>query len=136
MPAIFEHPHRVTDEEIDALGRASNVAFIEWMLAAAMAHSAAQGWPSEAYLRRGSGWVVRSHAIEYRRPALPGDAIVVRTWVATLEAASSLRRYLILRRDGEETLATAETRWAVIDFATGRPTRIPKEVAQAFVVVE
>ena len=135
MPDVFEYSHRVKDDEIDALGRASNVAYIEWMLAAALGHSTAQGWPVDAYLKRGAGWVVRSHAIEYRGPALAGDEIVVRTWVATMDGVTSIRRYRICRRAGGELLAEAETRWAFIDFATGRPMRIPKDVAQAFPVL-
>jgi acyl-CoA thioester hydrolase len=136
LTGVHEHPHTVRDEEIDALGRAGNVAFIEWILAAATAHSAAQGFSTEEYLRRGAGWVVRSHAIEYRRPALAGERIVVETWVASLEAATSLRRYRILRQGDGLLLATAETLWAFIDFRTGRPTRIPPDVARAFPVVE
>ena len=45
--------------------------------AAALAHSAAEGWPAEAYQKLGAGWVVRSHQIEYLQPAFPGDQIVV-----------------------------------------------------------
>ena len=32
-------------------------------------------------------------------------------------------------------MATAETRWAFVDYATNQPTRIPREIAEAFVVV-
>ncbi len=135
MPEVYEHVHTVEDDEIDALKRASNVAYVKWMLDAAVAHSAAQGWPAEAYERLGSGWVVRSHKIEYRRPALPGDRVVVRTWVATMDAATSLRRYRMERAGDGTLLATAETLWAYIDFATGRPMRVPPDVARAFVVV-
>ncbi|HAK95269.1 MAG TPA: acyl-CoA thioesterase [Planctomycetes bacterium] len=135
MPDVYEHAHVVRDDEIDALGRASNVAYVQWMLDAALAHTAAQGWPAEAYERLGSGWVVRSHAIEYRRPALPGDRVVVRTWVATMDAATSLRRYRIERTGDGALLATAETRWAFINFATGRPARIPPDIAGAFAIV-
>ena len=42
MPAVFEYRHRVAAEEIDALGHANNVAYLQWMQAAALAHSAAQ----------------------------------------------------------------------------------------------
>ena len=136
MPEVFEHVHDITGAEIDALGRASNVAFIQWMLEAATGHSSAQGWPAESYLERGFGWVVRSHRIEYRRPALPGDRIVVETWVATMDAVTSLRRYRIVRAEGRELLAEAETLWAFIDFRTGRPRRIPEEVGRAFTVVQ
>lgn len=135
-PGVFEHWHTVRADEGDALGRAASVAYVDWMVAAAMAHSAAEGWPAEAYCRLGSGWVVRSHAIEYLKPALPGERIVVRTWVATMEKVTSTRRYEIVREADGVLLAAAETKWAHIDFATGRPTRIPAEVARAFPVVE
>ena len=135
MPEIYEYHHTVGDEEIDALGHAGNVAYVEWMQAAAVAHSAAQGWPGETYRKLGSGWVVRSHAIEYHQPARAGDEIVVRTWVATMKKVTSLRRYRMVRRADDELLATAETKWAFINYTTGQPARIPAEIAQAFQVV-
>ena len=64
MPAVYEHPHVVREDEIDGLGHASNVAYVAWMQGAAVAHSAAQGWPAEAYQSLGAGWVVRRHEID------------------------------------------------------------------------
>lgn len=136
MPEIYEHHHTVRDDEVDGLGHANNVAYVHWMQSAAVAHSAAQGWPGERYRRMGFGWVVRSHTIEYRQPASPGDPVVVRTWVATMKKATSLRRYEFLRNADNALLATAETKWAFIDYATGQLTRIPREVAEAFQVIE
>src|SRR5262245_11355460 len=98
MPAIYEHSHTVEPEEIDALGHAGNIHYLRWTQAAALAHSAAQGWPEEAYQQLGLGWVVRSHEIEYLRPALAGDELIVRTWVARFKRVTSLRRYQILRK--------------------------------------
>lgn len=138
MPAVFEYPHVVTDDEIDEVIRhVNNLAYLKWMQSAAMAHSAAQGWPPDAYLQLGAGWVVRSHQIEYLSPALPGDEVVVSTWVADLGKATSLRRYKIMRRGGEKeaVLAVAATDWAFIHFATHFPRRIPVEVASAFEIV-
>jgi acyl-CoA thioester hydrolase len=82
MPVIFECHRGVRDDEIDAQGHTNSVCYVAWMQDAALAHSAAQGWPAEAYQRLSMGWVVRSHAIEYHQPALVGDRIVVRTWVS------------------------------------------------------
>ena|SRR5579863_5363694 len=138
MPAIFEYPHVVTDAEIDAnIRHVNNLEYLKWMQAAAVAHSAAQGWPADAYVQLGAGWVVRSHQIEYLSPALPGDEVVVRTWVADLGKATSLRRYKIVRAMGakETILAVAATDWAFIHFATHFPRRIPAEVASAFEIV-
>jgi len=136
VPEIFEYFHTVADDEIDALGHANNVSYVEWLQAAAVDHSSAQGWPGEKYRELGAGWVVRSHTIEYDRPAVAGDRIVVRTWVATMKKVTSIRRYRILRHDDETLLATAETKWAFIDYASGQPMRVPPEIAKSFAIVE
>ncbi len=49
MPEIYSYSHVVEPAEIDDLGHANNVAYVAWLQAAAVAHSAAQGWPSERY---------------------------------------------------------------------------------------
>ena len=136
MPDIYSHPHIVLPGEIDDLGHANNVFYIAWMQTAAVAHSIALGWPGERYRQIGLGWVVRSHAIEYLQPAFAGDHLIVETWVATMKKVSSLRRYRITRHGDGQLLATAETNWAFVDLATGKPARIPPEVAAAFVVVQ
>jgi acyl-CoA thioester hydrolase len=136
MPEIYEYSHTVVDGEIDALGHANNVAYVEWMQAAAVAHSAAQGWPGERYRQFGFGWVVRSHTIQYHQPACAGDEVVVRTWVATMKKVTSIRRYRIVRRADEVLLATAETKWAFVNYATGQPARVPPEIAGSFAVVD
>ncbi len=136
MPEIFEHLHTVADREIDALAHANNVAYVEWMQAAALAHSAAHGWPGWRYRELGCGWVVRSHTIHYHQPASAGDRIVVRTWVATMKKVTSLRRYRIIRTSDDQLLASAETKWAFINFATGQPARIPRQIAGAFQVID
>jgi acyl-CoA thioester hydrolase len=135
MPEIYEHRHTVRREEIDGQGHANNVAYVRWMQDAAVAHSTAQGWPGERYVQAGFGWVVRWHRIEYLQPAFAGDQLIVRTWVATMQKVMSLRRYRFVRPGDQALLATAETMWAFIDYATARPARILPEVAAAFTVL-
>ncbi|HEY3967727.1 MAG TPA: acyl-CoA thioesterase [Planctomycetaceae bacterium] len=138
MPAVFHFPHRVTDDELDAVIRhVNNLVYLKWMQEAAVAHSAAQGWPADRYRELGAGWVVRTHQIEYLQPAFAGDEIVVRTWVADLKKVTSLRRYQVVRTAAEKevVLAVAATDWAFIHFATHQLKRIPPEVASAFEIV-
>ena len=134
MPAIFEWTHTVANADLDGLGHANNISYVKWMQSAALAHSAVQGWPVEAYSELGCGWVVRSHFIEYLSPALLGDTIIVRTWVADMKKVTSLRRFRILttRTDKEIILARAQTDWAFIDYSAGTPKRIPPQVSSSF----
>ena len=134
MTEIFEYPHTVADDEIDEQRRANNVVYVSWMQDAALAHSAVLGWTPERYLRLGMGWVARSHWIEYLQPAMAGDEIIVETRVSEMKKVTSKRVYRILRRSDREVLAKAETNWAFVNYATGKPTRIPPEITGAFPV--
>ncbi len=132
MTEFFEHPHTVGVEEIDGQGHANNVAYVAWMQEAALAHSAAVGWTAERYRREGMGWVARRHLVEYLRPALAGDRLVVQTRVDEMKKVKCTRLYRIIRPADGELLARAETDWALIDSKTGRPIRIPAEMVRAF----
>ncbi len=134
MPAIYSHRLIVQPDEIDRLGHANNLVYLRWMLDAAVAHSAVQGWDSKAYEELGAVFVVRSHQIEYLRPAFEAEEIHVRTWVASFRRASSVRRYEMRRASDEKVLATAATEWAFVDLTTRLPTRIHPRVVAAFEV--
>ncbi len=135
MPAVFEYRIQVTEAEIDGVGHVNNIEYMRWMQQAAVAHSAAQGWPTKAYYELGQGWVVRSHFIEYLVPAFSGDDIIVRTWVADMKRVTSIRRYELLRIADGKKLAIASTNWAFVKFDTLQPCRVPPEVLNAFEIV-
>ncbi len=135
MPAIYDWKHVVSESDLDDLGHANNISYLKWMQSAALAHSAAQGWPVEAYRAIGQGWVVRSHHIEYLASARLGDEIVVRTFVENLKKVTSLRRFVMFRVNDDVVLAKAATDWAFVEYSTGMPKRIPSEVSGAFEVV-
>ena len=135
MPAIFEYHVTVTEAEIDEQGHVNNVEYIRWMQAAAIAHSAAQGWPAQRYQEIGAGWVARSHKIEYLQAAFAGDEVVVYTWVSDFRKIRSLRKYKIIRRQDRTVLAIAETDWAFIGMAHRVPRRLPPELVKSFVLV-
>jgi acyl-CoA thioester hydrolase len=81
-------------------------------------------------------WVVRSHQIKYLSPAFLDDKVVVRTWVAGMKRASSVRQYKIVRAGDGALLASASTEWAFVDLASGTLKRIPLEVIESFELVE
>ena len=135
MPAIFEYHVSVTDAAIDEQGHVNNVEYVRWMQEAAIAHSAAQGWPAQRYLETGAGWVVRSDWIEYLQAAFTGDEVVVYTWVSNFRKIRSLRKYKIVRRQDQTVLAVAETDWAFIGLSHRVPRRLPPELIESFVLV-
>jgi acyl-CoA thioester hydrolase len=133
MPRIFRHELIVSADAIDAFGHVNNQRYVAWMQEVATTHSAANGWPMERYLQIGAAWVVRSHFIEYLRPAFAGDALDIHTWASSLALREVVRKYSF-RRAGQ-TLARAETKWVYVDIKSGRPKRIPDELLASFEAV-
>ena len=133
MPRIFRQEIVVTEDAIDEFGHVNNQRYIAWMQEVATAHSAANGWPMERYLQTGAAWVVRSHFIEYLRPAFAGDALEIDTWAASLALRDVIRRYQFHRAG--LLLARAETKWVYVDIKSGRPKRIPEELLSSFEAV-
>ena len=130
--AIFTKRIRVPDEAIDVQGHVNNLAYVGWMQDVAIEHSTSAGWSMQRYLELGAGWVVRSHFVEYFRPAFADQAISIHTWVPRFDQRSTPRRYLFVRDDDRAVLAGAETIWVFVDLTTGRRRPIPPELLAAF----
>jgi acyl-CoA thioester hydrolase len=129
---VFSKRFAVPPKAIDVQGHVNNLAYVGWMQDVAIEHSVAVGWPMRRYLELGAGWVVRSHFIEYLRPAFAGERLGAHTWVPRFDQRSTPRRYLFLREDDGTVLARAETIWVFVDLASGRRRPIPSELLEAF----
>jgi acyl-CoA thioester hydrolase len=129
---IFSKRFAVPAEAIDVQGHVNNLAYVGWMQDVAIEHSAAVGWPMRRYLELGAGWVVRSHFVEYFRPAFAAEPLSLHTWVPRFDQRSTPRRYLFVREDDRAVLAGAETIWVFVDLATGRRRPIPSDLLESF----
>jgi acyl-CoA thioester hydrolase len=136
VPRIFSREITVAQADIDIQGHVNNLRYLQWMQDVAVAHSTAQGWSMARYAEAGMGWVVRSHTITYKRPSFLGETITACTWIAGFSPRTSPRRYLFWRAADKCVLAEAETMWVFVNLATGRPTKVPDALRQAFEIVE
>jgi len=135
VPRIFVKPLTVSRDAIDVQRHVNNLAYLRWMQDVAIEHSAARGWSMDRYVASGTGWVVRSHYIEYLRPAFLGEELTLLTWVEDVRRQSSRRRYLFWRPADQEILARAETAWVFVDLKTGKAVPIPEALRTAFELV-
>ncbi len=134
MSAVYRHNIEVTEDMVDANGHVNNVVYIQWMQDSATRHAKASGC-SRATNNIGATWVVRTHHVEYLRPAFARDALTVLTWVADFRKVRSLRKYKMIRSGDQVVLAKAETDWVFIDAKTGKPRVIPDAVKETLPVV-
>ena len=134
MSGVFSHELTVPADVLDENGHVNNVVYVKWMQDVAVLHSDGTGC-TQATRDAGATWVVRSHRIEYLRPAFSGDLISVSTWVVNFRRVRSLRRYKFIRRSDGAVLARGETDWVFVNSETGRLVTIPESVRQLLPLV-
>jgi acyl-CoA thioester hydrolase len=134
MIPIYQHEFRVPENTVDENGHVNNVVYIQWMQDVAVLHAETVGC-TQATRSAGATWVVRSHTVEYLRPAYIGDTLAVLTWVVNCRRVRSLRRYKFFRPKDNSVIARGETDWVFVDAKTGRPLTIPEEVQNTFELV-
>ncbi|MGA2781280.1 MAG: thioesterase family protein [Smithella sp.] len=134
MPQIYQYKLTVTEDAVDVNGHVNNLEYLRWMQDAAVLHSESQGC-TKATTADGATWVVRTHRVEYLRPAFAGEEIIVLTWVSNFRRVQSLRKYKIIRVKDNAVLVEGETDWVFVDAQTGRLRSIPKNVMAAFEIL-
>jgi len=103
----------------------NNIRYVEWIQDISKDHwfSSFQNNLDRQYI-----WVVASHFIEYKRPALLDDELLIETFVERFEHSFSFRRVEISNKKTRKILVTALTKWCLIDPTTQRAMKIPNEI--------
>ena len=116
-------------DDIDELGHVNNAAWVRWIQDVATDHWHAAADPAHdaAYF-----WVVVRHEIDYLRAAAPGETVTARTWVEDPPRGARFVRHMEFTGSDGKAKVRAKTTWAMIDRASGRPQRVPDEVAAPF----
>jgi acyl-CoA thioester hydrolase len=125
----FEKQITAGPDDIDELGHVNNAVWVRWIQDMATSHwyAVAPAEHVDAYI-----WVVIRHEIDYLRAVLPGETVTGRTWVGEAPKGARFDRHVEFVGAEGKPRVRARTTWAIIDKATGRPLRVPPEVAAPF----
>ena len=125
----FERQITARPEDIDELGHVNNAAWVRWIQDMATQHWYAVADPAhrDAYF-----WVVTRHEIDYLRSVGPGETVTGRTWVGEAPKGARFDRLVDFTGADGKVRVKARTTWAIIEKASGRPIRVPPEVAAPF----
>jgi len=125
----FELSFTAAPEHIDELGHVNNAVWVQWIQEVATSHWRAAAAPEHvaAYI-----WVVIRHEIDYLRPLRAGESALARTWVPDPPRGARFDRLIEFSGADGKPLVKARTTWAMIEQASGRPARVPPQVAARF----
>ncbi len=88
--------------------------------------------PMEEFFKLGYSWATKSTYIEFHKPVILGETVIVRTWVEEIKKKSVKVRFQILKKKTEEISAEGYAAYVLIDAISGKPEVIPKEIIKKY----
>ena len=129
MSKTHQYNLQVNKEHLDELDHVNNVQYLHWVQEISGAH-----WKS--LIEKNSCfygiWVVRSHKIDYKRPAKLYDWLTLKTHVASTEGFLSQRIVKIYLKDTTTLVAQCTTQWCYLNAVTLELETIPENIFQLF----
>ena len=129
MSKTHQYNLQVNKEHLDELDHVNNVQYLHWIQEISEAH-----WKSliekDSYFH--GIWVVRSHKIDYKRPAKLYDWLTLKTHVASTEGFLSQRIVKIYLKDTTTLVAQCTTQWCYLNAVTLELETIPENIFQLF----
>jgi acyl-CoA thioester hydrolase len=122
----------VRQYELDQFGHVNNAVYLNWVEQVATDHVEALGFGRAWADARGGGWVVREHHVTYHRPVVQGDVVLVTTLPQELSGVRGVRRTEIHREADGVLVTEVDSLWIWVNRVTGRPMRIPADLADRF----
>ena len=125
----YSYTQKVEQEHIDELNHVNNVVYVQWIQDAAVKH-----WNIVApeSVKENFVWVIVRHEIDYKKPAILHDELLIETRVLDAQSITSWRQVKIFRKKDMQLLVESKTNWCMIDVKTQRPARIPEEIKTVF----
>jgi acyl-CoA thioester hydrolase len=129
-PLAYGARWRVRSYEIDQNGHVNNAVYLNYTEALTVEHAEAAGYGRAWTDAHGGAWVVRSHQVEYLRPARLGDELDLAVQVELIRGVRGVRRTTIDRVSDGERVAEVHSVWVWVRLSDGRPTRVPAALVE------
>ena len=114
----------VRSYECDSYGHVNNANYLNYLEYARYEFLKDAGFDYQAMIRSGYGIYVARIEIDYKKPAITDDELVIKSSPAKKGAASGIMAQEIWR--GDDLIVAAKVTWAFVD-SKGSPVRIPPE---------
>ncbi|MBN2815341.1 MAG: acyl-CoA thioesterase [Campylobacterales bacterium] len=122
----------VQAEDIDENGHVNNLRYMQWFVDIAVEHSDKLGVGFITLQDINRTWMAKEHHISYKLSAFEGDELELCTWVESVKAVQSVRKYELKNSVTNKVVCEGSTNWVFVDFTTFRPQKIPKELIERY----
>jgi acyl-CoA thioester hydrolase len=131
----FSSELQVRPDDIDMNRHVHASRYFDFVLAARYEQMASGYKMSmEEFLALGLGWFVRSFHIEYKRPLLLGEWMIVTTWVEEIMRDSVRVQFEICKKSNRKLASEGYGIYTLVSLSTGRAEAIPPAVLEKYSV--
>lgn len=131
-PEIFTMRRKVEWRDIDPGEHVNNSVYFSYLDECGMQIAEAYGWPWKRMKAENFAIVARKHHIQYRIPAVLGDELIIKTWIAKVRRSTGVRFYAIYRASDGALIARCHSLYVWVNLNSLRPIKIPENFYRAF----
>lgn len=131
--SIFTTELKVRPDDIDMFNHVHNSKYFDYVLAARYDQMAEfYKMPMESFLSSGFGWVVRTALVDFKRPLVLGDIILIRTGILTINEKGCRVQFEILNKQTGKVASDGWFDYVMIDISTGKGSKVSEEMIKAY----
>lgn len=128
----IDHPVRVYYYDTDAGGVVHNASYLRMIEQARTELAHAMGWTLSEMRESGLVPVVSRTEIDYLKPALLGDELLIRAQLSGMEKIRFYLEFEIIRTSDQQKLTFCKQTMVTVQLPSGRPKPIPSEWINAY----
>jgi len=131
----FETELQVRHDDIDMNQHVHGSRYFDYVLAARYEQMArCYRMSMEEFVQAGFGWFVKTAHVEYKRPLLLGETILVRTWVEDMFRTGVKVNFEIVKKANSKLSSDGYFEYTMVNLQTGRAEAIPDWIAVKYAV--
>jgi acyl-CoA thioester hydrolase len=133
LPQPFTMAVAPRPADIDGLNHTNNAVYVQWCERIAWAHSEALGLGLDDYRRLDRAMAIRHGEYDYLLPTVPGDELMLATWLTASDGKLTMaRRFQLVRPADGATVLRGRWDLVCIELSSGRPRRMPPEFCRVY----
>lgn len=140
METLIKEPvseYIIRFQDCDPMGHLNNARFIDYVINAREDHLLMHyGLNLADYMKKGIGWVIVSHEINYRRPALYNEKVKIRSALLTYTDSDLLVEGIVSDEKETHVKALVWTRFVHVNIGNGKKEQHSEDLLQLFASVK
>lgn len=135
MTTKFSTELQVRPDDIDMFQHVHNSRYLDYIQAARYEQmNSCYNVSMEEFLVMGYGWVVKQATLNYKRPLILSDSMIVSTQVLEIQSSDAIVNFEIVNKKTQKLCCDGQMVYSMINLKTGRSEKIPDHLKEKYLI--